>query len=213
MLYNGKQVELTPEQEEVATMFAVMKDTEFAAKPKFIENFMKDWRVILGKEHLIKKFHPCDFTPIYDWHQNEKDKKKQLSAQERKALKEEKLKQEERVEPPGLETNLHGVRKGKAPLQLDADDGKPKKKFTPEMYDRLQKKINLTLDKIEKTQRDMDLKKELKTTALGTSKTNYLDPRISVAWCKRHEVPIEKIFNKSLLAKFAWTMDVDPDSD
>ncbi|XP_026383339.1 DNA topoisomerase 1 alpha-like [Papaver somniferum] len=119
MLYNGEQVELTPEQEEVATMFAVMKDTEFAAKPKFIENFMNDWRVILGKEHVIKKFHLCDFTPIYDWHQNEKDKKKQLSALERKALKEEKLKEDERymwafvdgkkekvgnfrVEPPGL---------------------------------------------------------------------------------------------------------------
>ncbi|KAI3926812.1 hypothetical protein MKW92_028234 [Papaver armeniacum] len=521
MLYNGKQVELTPEQEEVATMFAVMKDTEFAAKPKFIENFMKDWRVILGKEHVIKEFHLCDFTPIYDWHQKEKDKKKQLSAQEKKALKEEKLKEEERymwafvdgkkekvgnfrVEPPGLfrgrgehpkmgklkrrirpdeitinigkgepipecpipnerwkevkhdntvtwlafwknpidpkafkyvflddtsswkgqsdkekyekarllkdyilniranyrkdfknkdpmkrqiavaaylidmlalragnekdddeadtvgcctlkvenvnlvpqtnkleinflgkdsikyentvevdplvykaiggfkkgknigeelfdkldtyklnahlkelmpgltakvfrtynasvtldkllnceimsgnvaekvvvynrankevaklcnhqrsepkshgvqmlklgenivklngvldglETNLLRVRKGKAPLQLDADDGKPKKNFTPQI---LQRKIKQTLDKIEKTKRDMDLKKELRTTALGTSKTNYLDPRISVAWCKRHEVPIEKIFNKSLLAKFAWAMDVDP---
>ncbi|KAI3859399.1 hypothetical protein MKX03_013766 [Papaver bracteatum] len=107
----------------------------------------------------------------------------------------------------GLETDLHMVRKGKAPLQLDADDGKPKKNFALQVLER---KINQTLEKIEKTKRDMDLKKELRTTALGTSKTNYLDPRISVAWCKRHEVPIEKIFNKSLLAKFAWAMDVDP---
>lgn len=54
-------------------------------------------------------------------------------------------------------------------------------------------------------------KEELKTVALGTSKINYLDPRITVAWCKRNEVPIEKVFNKSLLNKFLWAMDIEPD--
>lgn len=39
----------------------------------------------------------------------------------------------------------------------------------------------------------MKIKEDLKTVALGTSKINYLDPRISVAWCKRHDVPIEKV--------------------
>lgn len=39
----------------------------------------------------------------------------------------------------------------------------------------------------------MQTKEDLKTVALGTSKINYLDPRITVAWCKRHEVPIEKV--------------------
>ncbi|GMP52304.1 hypothetical protein CsSME_00018182 [Camellia sinensis var. sinensis] len=53
-------------------------------------------------------------------------------------------------------------------------------------------------------------KEALKTVAMGTSKINYHDPRITVACCKRHEVPIEKIFKKSLLAKFAWAMDVIP---
>lgn len=32
------------------------------------------------------------------------------------------------------------------------------------------------------------VKEDLKTVALGTSKINYLDPRISVSWCKRNEV-------------------------
>lgn len=39
----------------------------------------------------------------------------------------------------------------------------------------------------------MQTKDDMKTIALGTSKINYLDPRITVAWCKRHEVPIEKV--------------------
>ncbi|GAY54822.1 hypothetical protein CUMW_159690 [Citrus unshiu] len=76
---------------------------------------------------------------------------------------------------------------------------------------RLERKMAQTNAKIEKMERDMKTKEDLKTVALGTSKINYLDPRITVAWCKRHEVPIEKIFNKSLLAKFAWAMDVDPE--
>ena len=58
---------------------------------------------------------------------------------------------------------------------------------------RLERKISLTNGKIEKMKRDMKTKEDLKTVALGTSKINYLDPRITVAWCKRHEVPIEKV--------------------
>lgn len=64
---------------------------------------------------------------------------------------------------------------------------------------RLEKKITQTNAKIEKMQRDMRTKEDLKTVALGTSKINYLDPRITVAWCKRHEVPIEKVLAASLV--------------
>ncbi|KAH7307243.1 hypothetical protein KP509_22G051300 [Ceratopteris richardii] len=516
MLYEGKPMDLTPEQEEVATMFAVMKETEYMSKPKFLSNFWNDWRKLLGSNHVIQKLEECDFTPIYEWHLAEKEKKKQLSSEEKKAIKEEKIKQEEkymwamvdgvkekvgnfRVEPPGLfrgrgehpkmgklkrriypedivinigadspvpECPLPGhrwkevrnddtvtwlaywndpinpkeqkyvflaasstikgqsdkekyekarvlkdyiedirktytenftssdptarqiavatylidrlalragnekdddeadtvgccslkvehvslippsslefdflgkdsiryfnvvevvapvyaaigdLRKGKAPgsdlfdkldtnklnmhlknimpqltakvfrtynasitldnllrqtdgkllaervaayqrankevailcnhqrtvskshgaqmerletklnelndlvdeLEKDLErakqgkpplkdaDGNPKKNQNPDV---LAKKISQVKQKMEKMKLDMTIKEDLKTVALGTSKINYMDPRISVAWCKSHEVPIEKIFNKSLLAKFAWAMDVE----
>ncbi|XP_027668783.1 DNA topoisomerase I, mitochondrial isoform X2 [Falco biarmicus] len=51
-------------------------------------------------------------------------------------------------------------------------------------------------------------KEENKQIALGTSKLNYLDPRISVAWCKKFGVPIEKIYNKTQREKFAWAIDM-----
>jgi DNA topoisomerase-1 len=35
---------------------------------------------------------------------------------------------------------------------------------------------------------------ENKNVALGTSKINYMDPRITISWCKNKEVPIERIF-------------------
>jgi len=37
-----------------------------------------------------------------------------------------------------------------------------------------------------------------------------MDPRITVAWCKRNEIPIEKIFSKTLRDKFNWAMAVPP---
>jgi hypothetical protein len=58
---------------------------------------------------------------------------------------------------------------------------------------RIEKKITTIESKIEKMEMDKQTKEDLKTVALGTSKINYLDPRITVAWCKTHEVPIEKV--------------------
>uniref|UniRef100_M4ALQ7 DNA topoisomerase I n=1 Tax=Xiphophorus maculatus TaxID=8083 RepID=M4ALQ7_XIPMA len=51
-------------------------------------------------------------------------------------------------------------------------------------------------------------REENKQIALGTSKLNYLDPRISVAWCKKWSIPIEKIYNKTQREKFAWAIDM-----
>ncbi|KAJ8429345.1 hypothetical protein Cgig2_008792 [Carnegiea gigantea] len=96
MLYDGKPVDLTPEQEEVATMYAVMLETDYIKKEKFNENFFNDWKKLLGKNHVIQELKKCDFRPIYEWHLKEKEKKKQMSSEEKKALKEEKLKQEEK---------------------------------------------------------------------------------------------------------------------
>ena len=53
---------------------------------------------------------------------------------------------------------------------------------------------------------DMKNKDDNKTVALGTSKINYMDPRISVAWCKQEECDISKVFAKALRDKFPWAM-------
>lgn len=66
---------------QVATLFAVMRDTDYMQKEKFKENFWTDWRKLLGKNHVIQNLNDCDFTPIYDWYQIEKEKKKQLSTE------------------------------------------------------------------------------------------------------------------------------------
>ena len=59
------------------------------------------------------------------------------------------------------------------------------------------------VDQAEAAARNKD---DNKSVALGTSKINYMDPRITVAWCKRVELPIEKVFAKTLQDKFPWAM-------
>eukprot|EP00835_Amoeboradix_gromovi_P000348 NODE_12_length_45166_cov_0.552511.p3 type:complete len:789 gc:universal NODE_12_length_45166_cov_0.552511:37145-34779(-) len=74
--------------------------------------------------------------------------------------------------------------------------------------EQLLKEFDRLKEKIEKTQTTLLDKDEGKTTALGTSKLNYIDPRITVAWCKKYDVPIEKMMNKSLKEKFKWALAV-----
>ena len=80
--------------------------------------------------------------------------------------------------------------KGKAAI-------KKKKKAVERLKEQLNK---LEIQKVDK--------EENKTIALGTSKLNYLDPRISVAWCKRFDVPIEKVYNKTQREKFRWAIEM-----
>jgi len=77
-----------------------------------------------------------------------------------------------------------------------------KKKTEQQLIIALQKKK----DQLRKKELQKAMKEDNKEVALGTSKINYMDPRITVAWCKKLQVPIEKIFNKSLLDKFPWAM-------
>ena len=61
--------------------------------------------------------------------------------------------------------------------------------------------IGYSIDKTNNDKYSFIKKDENKQTALGTSKINYIDPRISAAWCDKHGVPLEKIFNRSLCEK------------
>ena len=58
---------------------------------------------------------------------------------------------------------------------------------------KCKEQLKNALEKLEKAETDWALKEEMKEIALGTSKLNYLDPRITVQWCKTHKVPLEKV--------------------
>jgi len=78
-------------------------------------------------------------------------------------------------------------------------------------HTQVKSRIEMWDKKIATLELSIRNKDDNKEVALGTSKINYMDPRVSVAWCKRNEVPIEKIFSKTLRDKFPWAMAVPPD--
>lgn len=61
---------------------------------------------------------------------------------------------------------------------------------------------------IKKLRYKKEVKHQLKNISLVTSKTNYIDPRITVSFMKFHDIPIEKMFSKTLMEKFKWAFDV-----
>ncbi len=94
---------------------------------------------------------------------------------------------------------------------VELEDGKKVVKKFPETRDGTVKAIERVRMKIERETKNLRKRDEGKTIALGTSKTNYNDPRITVAWCKKWEVKIEKIFTKNLVSKFIWAMHTNTD--
>ena len=74
--------------------------------------------------------------------------------------------------------------------------------------EKKKKAVERLLEQLQKLETQAVDKEENKTIALGTSKLNYLDPRITVAWCKKFEVPIEKVFTKTHREKFRWAIEM-----
>lgn len=53
-------------------------------------------------------------------------------------------------------------------------------------------------------------KKEFET-GLETSIMYYIDPRIVVAWCRKWNIPVKKVYCEFLLEKFDWAMSAKAD--
>lgn len=101
MKYNGTPLTLHPDAEEVASFFGTMLNSEHnVGNPVFTKNFFTDFKDILkktggakdpqGNKVDIKEFAKCDFKPIFEYLQAQRDEKKALPAAEKKRLKAEK---------------------------------------------------------------------------------------------------------------------------
>ena len=64
----------------------------------------------------------------------------------------------------------------------------------------------ITILKMKKETKD-----KMKNVSLGTSKNNYIDPRIIFSFMKRYDIPEDKLFNKALLSRFEWARNVKSD--
>ena len=62
-----------------------MKDTDYAGKKVFVENFWKGFRRVLkgANKERVTEFSKCDFTRIAEWNAQEREKKKALTNEAR----------------------------------------------------------------------------------------------------------------------------------
>jgi DNA topoisomerase-1 len=82
--------------------------------------------------------------------------------------------------------------------KIEELQAKKKESKTPKQKAAVQKSIDVQEGKLEEASENI---------STNTSRVNYIDSRIIVAWCKKYDMPIEKIYNKNLLKKFVWAMD------
>ncbi len=58
--------------------------------------------------------------------------------------------------------------------------------------------------RIKRAEMQVKLAKLIKDYNLNTSMKNYIDPRVSVSWASKVNLPIEKVYSATLLKKFDW---------
>lgn len=72
-------------------------------------------------------------------------------------------------------------------------------------------KLEAALVKLDQRIKNLELqsadREGNKEVALGTSKINYIDPRLTVVFSAKFNVPIEKFFSKTLREKFKWAIE------
>ncbi|CEP22540.1 K03163 DNA topoisomerase I [Cyberlindnera jadinii] len=73
--------------------------------------------------------------------------------------------------------------------------------------EKLEAQVEKLEQRIANTMLQMKDKEDNSQVALSTSKINYIDPRLSVMFCKKYDVPIEKVFTKTLREKFKWAIE------
>merc|ERR1712071_673612 len=76
--YNGKEMKLTQDTEEVASFYGHMLDHDYTTKEIFNKNFFKDWRKFMtqSEKEIITDLSKCDFTHMNTYFK-EKSKEKE----------------------------------------------------------------------------------------------------------------------------------------
>ena len=67
--YDGKDMKLSVEAEEVASFYAHMLDHDYVTKDVFNKNFFKDWRKFMtsAEKETITDLKKCDFTQMHTY--------------------------------------------------------------------------------------------------------------------------------------------------
>ncbi|KAF9524043.1 hypothetical protein CPB83DRAFT_861979 [Crepidotus variabilis] len=172
----------------------------FKAEPKF-------------KKNAKYKADESDLDDDFIAEHEDNLKNKEIEKAEKKFDNENKKLEEDGKKPQKdsiLKDRIAAIKDDFKALAKERGTGKANMK-REKPTEKLEESIGKLTEKIKAFKLQMVDRDAGKEVALGTSKINYLDPRITAAWCQIHDVPIEKMFSKTLITKFPWAMEVDPD--
>ncbi|PIK62637.1 putative DNA topoisomerase 1 [Apostichopus japonicus] len=77
-----------------------------------------------------------------------------------------------------------------------------------QLVERKKKTVERLEDQLAKLKMKAKHKEDFKDVNIATTIGYYLDPLIIVAWCKKWDVPVKKVYNKSQRNKFRWAIDM-----
>ncbi|KAH7069299.1 DNA topoisomerase 1 [Paraphoma chrysanthemicola] len=116
------------------------------------------------------------------------------------------------MKPKELNERLEKADELAAKYKKENKTGKVEAEGKGPSVEKLEGNVDKLNQRIENMKIQMEDKEGNKEVALGTSKINYIDPRLTVVFSKKFDVPIEKFFSKTLREKFDWAIkSVDED--
>ncbi|AAS51220.2 ACL008Cp [Eremothecium gossypii ATCC 10895] len=168
-----------------------LDESELKANPKFfkeINDLTKEEQMSIHKRVLERE--------------REKYQKKFARENEKRKFEGEELLPESQ-----LESWLADVEEMGKEYVEELETGLVTVKPTLQSVEKLKAQIDKLEQRIRTTSIQMKDKEDNSTVALSTSKISYIDPRLSVAFCKKYDVPLEKVFTKTLREKFKWAIE------
>jgi DNA topoisomerase-1 len=96
--------------------------------------------------------------------------------------------------------------KAKEGVKKDQDKLKELQKEKKELK-KAGKSLKSIEERIEKKEIAIDNKTNVMSVAINTSLTNYIDPRLVVAWTMQEDTQLSAIYTGALMKKFKWAID------
>lgn len=172
-------------------------------------------KMILQLEPNLKTKDPDYFEELDDLSKEDTEhihraliERAREAARKRFQRENDKLKIEDKplLTEKDLEEKMEKVNELEKEYAEELKTGKPqiKKSVTVE---KLKSQVDTLTNRILNTTFQLKDKEDNSEVSLGTSKMNYIDPRLTVMFSKKFNVPIEKLFTKTLRDKFNWAIE------
>ncbi|KAF2013319.1 hypothetical protein BU24DRAFT_424331 [Aaosphaeria arxii CBS 175.79] len=177
------------------------------------------WRskmMMIDVDPKLKKKRGAQFFERPDDLDNEWVKKHQefLVEEQREKIRKKFEKENEKLKAEGekemkvkeLNERLAVTNEMEKKFKKENKTGKVEAEGKGPTVEKLEANVEKLNQRIEVMKIQMEDKEGNKEVALGTSKINYIDPRLTVVFSKKFNVPIERFFSKTLREKFDWAI-------